>query len=158
MKKRSVLLITLLVISSATVWSQNPNLERLNDYKIAFFTRKMNLTSGEAEKFWPLYNEFQEKKRLIQENKAQINRNFNLNGQNMSDKELSDAADKYISLVMDEALLSQELNNKLKAILPPAKILRLYQAENQYKLQLLNELQNRKESRNNNMMQNRLER
>ena len=109
-----------------SVWSQNPNLERLNDYKIAFFTRKMNLTSGEAEKFWPLYNEFQEKKRLIQENKAQINRNFNLNGQNMSDKELSDAADKYISLVMDEALLSQELNNKLKAILPPAKILRLY--------------------------------
>jgi hypothetical protein len=26
--------------------------------KIAFFTKRLNLTPGETEKFWPLYNEY----------------------------------------------------------------------------------------------------
>jgi len=62
----------------------------------------------------------------------------------MTDKELTEAGDNYIALEIKETSLSQEYHNRFKEILPPAKILRLYQAENQYKLQLLNELQNRK--------------
>jgi len=40
-------------------------MEKLNAYKIAFFTKKMDLSSQEAEKFWPLYNEFQDKRSRI---------------------------------------------------------------------------------------------
>jgi hypothetical protein len=46
---------------------------------------------------------------------------------------------------MQESTLTQELHKKLKEVLPPAKIIRLYQAENQYKVQLLNELQDRRQ-------------
>lgn len=152
MKRGAAFIITLLIISSLPASAQNQNMENLNAYRIAFFTKKMNLTSQEAEKFWPLYNEYQDKKHHIQQERQLLNRNFNVNGDTMSDKEIADAGDKYISLEMQDASLSQELHSKLKAILPPAKIIRLYQAENQYKLQLLNELQNRRQGIRKNMV------
>ena len=125
--------------------AQNPNLDKLNAYKIAFLTKRINLTSQEAEKFWPVYNEYQDKKLHVQQERLQLGRDVNLTGSTMSEKELADAGDKYISLEVQEASLTQELHNKLKEVLPPAKIIRIYQAENQYKVQLLNELQDRRQ-------------
>lgn len=153
MKRGAAFLIILTTISISLVRGQNPNMEKLNAYKIAFFTKKMDLSSQEAEKFWPLYNEFQDKKFHIQQEKVFINRNFNQNGATMTDKELTEAGDKYISIEIQEASLSQEYHSRFKEILPPAKIIRLYQAENQYKLQLLNELQDRKQQGRGNFMQ-----
>jgi hypothetical protein len=129
--------------------AQNANLEKLNAYKIGFLTKRLNLTSKEAEKFWPVYNEFQDNKNKIQVERQEINKNFNLNELNMSDKEMTETADRLISLELREASLAQEFHNKIKNVLPPVKVLRLYQSENQYRLQLLKELQERREGRVN---------
>ncbi len=139
-----LIIITLPLIRSS---AQNSNLEKLNDYKIAFFTKKLNLTSGEAEKFWPVYNEYQSQRNSIQLDKIKLNRNFNLNVSTLSDKQLEEMGDKYVDYLVQESNLAVDFHKKLKEILPPVKILRYYQAENQYKIQLLNELQNAKQQR-----------
>jgi hypothetical protein len=130
--------------------AQNPNLERLNAYKIGFITKRLNLTSQEAEKFWPIYNDFQDKKNKIQLERIEINRNFNQNELNMSDREMSEAAERIVNLEMREAELAREFHDKIKTVLSPVKILRLYQAENQYRIQLLKELQERNQTKKNN--------
>jgi len=145
MKKTAAFLIILISVPLARLAGQNPNLDKLNAYKIAFFTKRLNLTPQEAERFWPVYNELQDKKLLIQQQKRELNRDFNQNGAIMSDKELEDAGDKYIALEVREAALSQEYHARFKEVLSPAKVIRLYQVENLYKLQLLNELQDRKQ-------------
>src|SRR6478672_1216789 len=44
---------------------------RIEAIKVAFFTEQLNLTSEEAQKFWPLYNTyFAELKKARNENKA----------------------------------------------------------------------------------------
>jgi len=149
MKRGAAFLIILTTISFSLVRGQNPNMEKLNAYKIAFFTRRLNLTSQEAEKFWPVYNEFQDKRNSIQIERQALNRNFNQNELNMSDKEMIEAGDKHVSLQVQEAALAQEYHKKFREILSPAKVIRLYQAENQYRLQLLNELKGRAPLRNN---------
>lgn len=149
MKKVIVILIALSVFPLFQVTAQNPNREKLNAYKIAFFTRRMNLTSQEAEKFWPVYNEFQDKRNAIQIQRQALNRNFNQNELNMTEKELIEAGDKSVDLQVQEATLAQEYHKRFKEILSPAKVIRLYQAENQYRLQLLNELKDNKPLRNN---------
>jgi hypothetical protein len=121
----------------------NPNMEKLNAYKIAFFTRRLNLTSQEAEKFWPVYNEFQDRRNSILLDRQALNRNFNQNELNMSDKEMIEAGDKHVALQVQEAALAQEYHKKFREILSPQKVLRLYQAENQYKLLLLNEIKDK---------------
>jgi len=147
MKKKAICFAILMILSTSWILAQNPNQERLNAYKIAFFTKRLNLTSQEAEKFWPVYNEFQEKKSRIQQERNQLNRNFNQNISAMSEKEMTEGSDHYISLEVKESELSQEFHKKFKEILPPIKVIRLYQAENQYKVQLLNELQDRRQTR-----------
>jgi hypothetical protein len=49
--------------------------------------------------------------------------------------------DKLIADIVQESELAVTLHKRIKEVLPPAKVIRFYQAENQYKAQLLNELQ-----------------
>jgi hypothetical protein len=148
MKRKTVVLIFILILSVPRIHAQNPNQERLDAYKIAFFTKRLNLTAREAEVFWPVYNEFQAKKNQIQQERVQLNRKFNQEAATMSDEQLTAAGDKLIELEVLEAELSVAFHQQLKGVLPPVKILRLYQAENQYRQQLLIELQKRREQSN----------
>ena len=125
--------------------AQNTNLEKLNNYKIGFFTKKLNLTSEEAEKFWPVYNDYQSQRNIIQIDKLKLNRNFNQNEASLSNSQLEEIGDKYVDCLVRESTLAVEFHKKLKAVLPPAKVILYYQAENQYKIQLLNELQTAKQ-------------
>lgn len=143
-KMKKILFLLLIILTSPVIRTeaQNSNLEKLNNYKIGFFTKKINLTSAEAEKFWPAYNDFQSQRNKIQLEKLSINRDFNLNENSLSDSQLEEMGDKYVDCLVRESNLEVTFHQKLKELLPPAKVIRYYQAENQYKLQLLNELQN----------------
>lgn len=149
MKKKTICSILTVLFFTMNIAAQNANLEKLNAYKIGFLTKRLNLTSKEAEKFWPVYNEYQDDRSKIQVERQEINRNFSQNELNMTDKEMTEAADKLIGLEVREASITQEFHNKIKGVLPPVKVIRLYQAENQYRLQLLKELQERREERSN---------
>ncbi len=142
--KRAIAALIVLTFPLSLVSGQNGDFERLNAYKIGFFTKKLNLTSKEAEDFWPVYNEFQGKKNEIQKERVRLNRSTLQNSATMSDKEFTEVGDKLISLQTDESNLAVEYHKRFKEILPPVKVLRLYQAENQYRIQLLNELQDRR--------------
>ena len=145
MKRIILLFIIILTFPGIRTIAQNTNLEKLNNYKIGFFTKKINLTSAEAEKFWPAYNDFQSQRNKIQLEKMNINRDFNLNENSLTDSQLENMGDKYVDCLVRESNLEVTFHKKLKELLPPAKVIRYYQAENQYKLQLLNELQNVKQ-------------
>jgi hypothetical protein len=149
MKRRAVVLISIMILSFTLVLAQNPNRERLEAYKIAFFTKRLNLSPQEAEKFWPVYNEFQNQKNQIQAEKISLMKTFNQNEINLSDKQITELGNKYCEALVKESELAVTFHRKLQEILPPAKVIRVYQAENQYRVQLLNELQQRKLPRNN---------
>lgn len=144
MKRKVIVLIMMSLLSSTWVCAQNPNAERLNAFRIAFFTKKLNLSSQEAEKFWPVYNEFQNEKNKLQVEKSSLMRLFNQSETTMSDKQITELGDKYCAIIIQESALAVTFHKKLQEILPPGKVIRVYQAENQYRMQLLNELQERK--------------
>jgi hypothetical protein len=148
MKKGTFILILLAVLPFSGLKAQNPNLEKFNSYKIGFFTKKMNLSTEEAEKFWPVYNEYQSQRNQIQKDKIMLVRDFNQNGSVLTDKQLTEMGDQLIKDISDESALAVAFHKKIKEILSPAKVIRYYQAENQYKIQLLKELQeNRQQHR-----------
>jgi hypothetical protein len=142
MKRIIIVLFIMSVYPVIRSSAQNPNLEKLNNYKIGFFTKKLNLTSEEAEKFWPVYNDYQGQRNQIQLEKLKLNRNFNQNGSSLSDNQLEEMGDKYVDCLVQESNLAVAFHKKLKEVLPPVKVILYYQAENQYKAQLLKELQN----------------
>jgi hypothetical protein len=145
MKRIIIFLLIILIYPVTKSVGQNTNLEKLNNYKIGFFTKKLNLTSEEAEKFWPVYNKYQGQRNQIQLEKMKLNRTFNQNESTLSDKQLEEMGDKYVDCIVQESALAVTFHKKLKTVLSPAKVIMYYQAENQYKVQLLNELQNQRQ-------------
>lgn len=150
MKKGVYILTIILITPFIQLTAQNPNLEKFNAYKIGFFTKKMNLTSQEAERFWPVYNDYQKQKLQIQRDKIRLVRDYNQNGALLDDNQLTEMGDKYIKCIADEAALAVAFHKRIKDILPPVKVIRYYQAENQYKIQLLKELQKNRQQRRGN--------
>lgn len=145
MKRITVFLLIIMMFPITWTSAQNTNLEKLNNYKIGFFTKKLNLTSSEAEKFWPVYNDYQTQRNQIQVEKMKLNRNFNQNENTLSDARLEEMGDKYVDCIVRETNLAVAFHKRLKEVLSPAKVILYYQAENQYKIQLLNELQTAKQ-------------
>jgi hypothetical protein len=145
--KKTFIFLFIIVFPFIFSDAQNPNQEKLNSFKIGFFTKKLNLSSAEAEKFWPVYNDYQSQRNLIQLEKIKINRTFNQGGNSLSDSQLAGMGDQYVECLVQESELAVAFHKKLKEVLPPAKVIQYYQAENQYKAQLLNELQNFKQQR-----------
>ena len=143
--KKILLFLSIVLLVPVLKTEGQTNLEKLNNYKIGFFTKKLDLSSEEAVKFWPVYNEYQTQRNSLQMEKLKINRNFNQNESSLTDKQLTEMGDKYVDLLVQESNLAVDFHKKLKEVLPPAKVIRYYQAENQYKAQLLNELQNVKQ-------------
>jgi len=148
MIRSTIAIIIMILVPALRSSGQNQRLDNLNNYKIGFFTKRLNLTSSEAEKFWPVYNEYQKQKTQIQIEKVSLIRNFNQNETSLSDNQLAEIGDKLVAYIVKESELAVTFHKKLKEVLPPAKVIRFYQAENQYKTMLLNELQeNRQQQR-----------
>jgi len=149
--KAKVLIIALLLISSVSFAQRKMDpamMEQIKTKKIAFITEKVGLTSQEAEKFWPVYNNYSARKSKLQIDRVSMIRYATQNEANMSEAELSSTADKLAQTFADEANLITTFSNDLKKALPPAKIIRLYHIENQYKQQLLRELNQRRQEQN----------
>lgn len=122
-----------------------PDGEKLTAYKIAFFTKNLELTPAEAEKFWPVYNDYSARKNKLLADRLSTMRYAAQNEANMSEAELLATADRLVKTFSDEAAMVVSFNESLKSVLSPRKIIRLYQVENQYKQQLLRELNQRRQ-------------
>lgn len=125
-------------------------LERLNSQKIAFYTQRLQLTSAEAEKFWPVYNEYQRKKNDILLEKRNTDKYLRQSYSTLTDKEIEEISDKYIAFNKAEADLLTAYHEQFKKVLPIKKVIKLYQAENQFKEMLLRQIRNNQQRKNQN--------
>ncbi len=67
MMKRFVLLLALFFSGFTTLYAQDddPRGEKIQALKIAFITQKLGLTAEEAQKFWPIYNQYDQEVRSV---------------------------------------------------------------------------------------------
>jgi hypothetical protein len=114
--------------------------EQIKAEKIAFFTEKLELTADEAMKFWPIYNEFQDKRSQLLDNRRKLTRNYMQHADDMTDKEVNLALSTFIDYHKQEAALLENYSKKLKNVLPGKKVLQVFITEMQFKNYLLRQL------------------
>ena len=110
--------------------------------KIAFFTEKMELTDAESVQFWPLYNDYHNRKIKIVKDERNTMRYFDSNAANMSDEEVLRSLEKILKLQTEQHELRLEFHVKFMEILPPKKVLMFYRAERGFRMHLLRKLRN----------------
>ncbi len=142
---KNIFLIISIILTTTVVYSQ-PNFEKhkemIKSERIAFLTSKLNLSPAEAEKFWPVYNEYINKQEEIISQKRENMHNFAKNKDNITDEQAKKVVDTYILLTKQESDLFIEYNKKIENILPIKKVALLYQAEKQFKRHLMRKMQN----------------
>lgn len=130
-------------IIASPVWGQlsdeelieSATLDKVRAQRVAFITERIGLTPREAEKFWPLYNEYEDKERRIRQRYRPVRRL-----EYLSDQE---ARELLISrLDMEQELLDLKRNYflRLSEIVTPRKLAGLQRADREFKRMLLNRL------------------
>lgn len=153
MRTINILLVCLFVfstISTVNAQRKGPTEEEIDIFKtrrIAFLTEALQLTPGEAEKFWPVYNQAKEDEWEVQKKRRKIEEQVQSENRNLTDKQITSLIQEMIDTHKAEALLREKYNEKYLDILPPKKVLKLYQAEHQFLRSMLRDFRNRHRGR-----------
>ena len=113
--------------------------EQIQAMKVAFLTSELNLTPNEAEKFWPIYNVYEDKQFQL--------RHYKMKGsfRKMDNDELDKLSEKEATALLNQIegneeesfQLRKKFINNLKDILPSVKIIKLKKAEENFNRKLL---------------------
>lgn len=148
MKTLRYLIITLLLTLggiSAHAQGHNEKMpeEKIKALKIAFLTSRLELTTTEAQAFWPLYNEYQNKTMELHKSKMNIGKALKSKFDQLTDAEMNKLMDEYIALKQKETAIEVEYLEKFRKVLPVKKIAMLLKAERDFKAEVLKEYKNR---------------
>lgn len=146
--KRLIPILILLVSFSGFAQRGGEIQERIKAQKIAFITEKLELTSEEAQQFWPIYNEFEAKvEKIKSENLRPLKKEMRQD--NVSDKRANEILEKLIKAETEMHNARLELVEDLKTVISAKKIIMLKVAEDQFNQKLLDKLKDFRERRQN---------
>lgn len=139
---KQLLLCIFLIATINISFAQRGSREKVKALKIAHITKELNLSSQEAEKFWPVYNSFEESMRAFKQQERRAIRTIKdaKGPNNLTDEKATELVDLHIKAINKRAASRTELITKLKKILPIKKILKLIKAEMDFNHQLLRQL------------------
>jgi hypothetical protein len=118
--------------------------ENIEAMKVAYITNQLDLSPEEAQKFWPVYNEYSDKLQELRQKRRKDMRDNKANFDTMTDKEVEQAVDADMAFRQKELDVQKEYHSKFKAVLPVKKVAKLYVAEEQFKRVLLDRLKEKR--------------
>ena len=148
MKLKKLFPILLLLISFS-FYGQGEKMrekkEQIKALKVAFLTTELKLTSNEAEKFWPVYNTFDDKQFELrhQKMKSFMRKMNDETLDKMSEKEAIAFLNQMESTEEEIFVLRKNFIATLKGIIPATKIIKLRKSEENFNRKLLQQYRDR---------------
>ena len=143
--KRNIVVLSILLLLVAHLMSQTNRqgfdqyLEKFKAEKISFLTEKLDLTVEEAQKFWPVYNKYQDKRDEVIRSKRMESRG-RPNFKEMNSQELEAFVDRKVEEELKLAEMKLEFHKQIKKIIPIEKVATLYRAENEFMNHMLSRI------------------
>ena len=130
--------------------SRQEKKERILAQKVAFITQELQLTPEEAQKFWPLYNEFSARKEEYAKARKSTERSAKQTGTaQLSDQQAEDLINAELLFEQQVLDLKKEYKEKYKAVIGIQKTVKLYQAEKDFNTYLLKQLKDAGKAQDN---------
>ncbi|MEY4963451.1 MAG: hypothetical protein RLZZ323_770 [Bacteroidota bacterium] len=147
--KLSRILPILVLFTTFNFYAQSERMkekiEQIRAMKVAFLTTELDLTSSEAEKFWPVYNAFEDKQFELRHQKmgAFIKKIKDGSVNQMSEKEANTFLNQMESNDEELFMLRKKLTASLRSVLPASKIIKLKKSEEDFNRKLLRQYRDR---------------
>ncbi|OUS21226.1 hypothetical protein A9Q93_01225 [Nonlabens dokdonensis] len=112
---------------------------------IAHVTKELELTTAEAQKFWPLYNEIKEERDRLERQKKVLIKKVEKTFDNMSEKEAASYVDQMVAL--DQKISATNIDYKhdeIIAVIGAKRFLKLKKAEVDFRRKMMREYRDRR--------------
>ncbi len=140
--KKLTLILGLFFICT-TIFAQprgrHDNFEKYKSMKISFMTDKLELTPEEAQKFWPIYNEFDQKRFETHQKRRELEEKVKNNYDKFSENEFKKLSYEIIDQYVKESDLLKTYHEKFLKVLPAKKVVILGQIENEFRFKMIRE-------------------
>ena len=103
------------------------------------------MTSDEASKFWPIYNQYQSELKVLREkNKKELVDAYS-NFETMADADVNKVMEDELTFKQNELNLTKKYLPQFKTALPVKKVAKLFKAEEDFKSELIKRIQQNKQ-------------
>jgi hypothetical protein len=146
---KKIFKIFLMVLLTLPLWAQDGDVsktdpkaqEKIKAARIAFITERLGLTPEEAERFWPIYREFSNKRLELNQQFEQVKRNPDVaKPKEDHERELVELGFK---LKQQELDLEKEYSKRILNVIPAEKLMALRTAEDDFRRLLMQQIQQR---------------
>jgi hypothetical protein len=110
-------------------------LSQLDNARIAFITARVVLTQDQAQRFWPVYNEFIAKRRDLNRSARLVRRD--IDNPNLSDTQLRENFSQDFAIRQQQLNLEKDYFEQAQKVLSLRQVAQLYQAERDFTKEVL---------------------
>lgn len=135
---KKLIFILALTLSFGTLVAQNAGTERIENAKIALITNRLNLSPEQGQQFWPLYNEFDAKKKELRKNYRKLVNEINT--LTTSDDKILANLKETLNLQQKEVDLQKEYMSRFLKVINVRQVAELYKAEQLFTNMLIQRL------------------
>lgn len=140
--KKSIFILLLFLSLNAIAQGRG---EKIKALKVAFITERLDLTPEEAQKFWPIYNAYEENERKLRMETFEERKELNV--ETLSEAEANDIIDNFTKAENERHQLKQQFIKDIRKVLPAKKVILLKKVEDDFKRQMLEQFKKRRQGR-----------
>jgi len=116
--------------------------QKVEAARIGLISQRLGLTPAQAEKFWPVYNEFTQKRMEKRQEFRQAQQQ--IDSKNPDPKKEGDLVRLGLKLKQDEVDLEKDYSGRIMKVVTAQQLLNLRKAEQEFRQLILNQLQHRR--------------
>ena len=135
---KNILVVLFLLFSTTLMFGQRrPDKEKIKSLKVAYITERLNLTSSEAQEFWPIYNAHEEKMESFREQERSGIYSKIRDMETLNDNEVERLLEDLIALGESKQNANSQFLKDIRTVISAKKTFILLKTENGFKRRLL---------------------
>ncbi len=138
-KLKTIVAAAFLLVTAMNFGQNRHDGDKIKALKIAFITERIDLSSKEAQAFWPLYNRYEEKREAMRQKDRTLIRGKIRKVEDLSEQEAIKLLDEYINFEEEEERLDTDFYKEVAKVISAKKALLLLRSEEDFKRQLIKE-------------------
>lgn len=138
-----ILIFSVAKISSGQNERRDEMLQKLEARRAAFITTRLNLSSDESTKFWPVYNEYSRKRMDLRKARRQYLQKEGKNEKFDAQQEI----DNQLAVEEQEVEIKKSYYNRFQSLIGAEKLSKLDAAEREFNQEVLKKLRERRSNK-----------
>lgn len=130
------------MLSFSLITVAQSNRDKIKTLKIAYITEKLNLSEKEAQKFWPIYNNFEEENSRLRKEAYEARKKLNF--ETITEEKAKQILKEWRLNDNKRQELENDYINNLSKVISAKKTILLHRIEDDFKRKMFEEYKKRK--------------